>query len=76
MIAYTAWDSLQALAQQYDADLVIAPGERLGLKRRPNPSVPRASMRSLAERLRSGLSAPQVHVQAPSGRRVSEEPIV
>ena len=74
MIAYTAWDSLQALAQQYDADLVIAPGERLGLTMRRNHSVPRASMRGLGERLRAGLALPQVHVQAPSGRRVWEEP--
>ena len=70
MIAYTAWDSLQALAQQYDADLVIAPGERLGLRRRRNHSVPRASVRRLGERLRAGLSLLQVQVSA--GRRVSD----
>src|SRR3954463_15848574 len=56
MIAYTAWDSLQALAQQYDADLVIAPGERIGLRMRPNHSVPPPSMRGLGERLRAGLT--------------------
>ena len=30
MIAYTAWDSLQAIAQQVDADLVLPPGNALG----------------------------------------------
>ena len=75
MIAYTAWDSLQALAQQYDADLVIPPGEHTGLRNRRNHSVPPGSMRSLGERLRAGLSVLQVHVQAPAGRHVSEEPI-
>ena len=73
MIAYTAWDSLQALAQQYDADLVIAPGERIGLRMRPNHSVPRASMRGLGERLRAGLAL--LHVQTLSGRDVSEKPV-
>src|SRR3954453_18757751 len=43
MIAYTAWDSLQALAQQYDADLVIAPEERVGLRMRPTHSASRAT---------------------------------
>jgi hypothetical protein len=77
MIAYTAWDSLQALAQQYDADLVMAPGERIGLRRRRNRSVPHAGMRYLGERLRAGLALPHVRVQveAPSGRRVPEGPI-
>jgi hypothetical protein len=73
MIAYTAWDSLQALAQQYDADLVIAPGERLGLTRRRNRYIPRATVRRLGERLRAGLSVLQV--QAPAGGHISEEPI-
>ncbi len=60
MIAYTAWDSLQAIAQQYDADLVLTPGERLGLTRRRDRSVPRATMRRLGKRLRSGLAGPHV----------------
>ena len=68
MIAYTAWDSLQALAQQYDADLVIAPGERLALRRHRDQCAPRGTMRRLGERLRAGLSV--LHVQSPSGRRV------
>jgi len=73
MIAYTAWDSLQALAQQYDADLVIAPGDRLGLTERRTRYIPRASVLRLGERLRVGLSLLQV--QASPMRRVSEEPI-
>src|SRR4051794_33869444 len=73
MIAYTAWDSLQAFAQQYDANLVIAPGERIGLRMRPNHFVPRASKRGLGERLRAGIALLQV--QVPSERRVGENPI-
>jgi hypothetical protein len=73
MIAYTAWDSLQALAQEYDADLVMAPGDRIGLRGRRNHSVPHASMFRLGERLRAGLALLQG--QASSGRHVSEEPI-
>ena len=65
MIAYTAWDSLQAIAQQYDADLVLAPGERLTLTRRRDPSAPRAIMHRLGKRLRAGLVVPQ----APPARR-------
>ena len=65
MIAYTAWDSLQAIAQQYDADLVLAPGERLGMTRRRDQSVPRATVRRFGKRLRAGLAARQV----PSARR-------
>ena len=65
MIAYTAWDSLQAIAQQYDADLVLAPGERLRLTRRRDQFAPRAIMHRLGKRLRTGLAVRQ----APSGRR-------
>jgi len=71
MIAYTAWDSLQALAQQYDADLVVAPGERLGLRKRRNHSVPRVGVHGIGERLRAGLSL----LRTSSGRGVSEQPI-
>jgi len=67
MIVYTAWDSLQAIAQQYDADLVLAPGERLGLTRRREQSAPRATVRHLGKRLRSGLAV----MQTPSRRRAS-----
>jgi 2-hydroxychromene-2-carboxylate isomerase len=65
MIAYTAWDSLQTIAQQYDADLVLVPGERLGLMKRRDQSAPRATAHGLGKRLRAGLAA----LQAPSGRR-------
>jgi len=75
MIAYTAWDSLQAIAQQYDADLVMAPGEPIELSSRRTHSAPRVSMFRLGERLRAGLALPRVHEQAPLGRRVSEKPI-
>jgi hypothetical protein len=75
MIAYTAWDSLRALAQQYDADLVSPPGERIGLRRRRNQSFPRASMHDLGERLRTGLLVSHVHAQPPAGGQISEEPI-
>jgi 2-hydroxychromene-2-carboxylate isomerase len=67
MIAYTAWDSLQAIAQQYDADLVLAPGERLRLMSRRSQFAPRATMHRLGKQLRAGLAALQV--QAPAGRR-------
>ena len=65
MIAYTAWDSLQAIAQQYDADLVLAPGEHLRLTRRRDQSAARATMHRIARQLRAGLAVPP----APSGRR-------
>ncbi len=71
MIAYTAWDSLQAIAQQYDADLVVAPGERIGLRRRRNLSVSGTIMRRLGERLRAGLAG----LHPPSEGRASEEPL-
>lgn len=65
MIAYTAWDSLQAIAQLYDADLVLAPGEGLRLTRRRNLPAARATMHHLGKRLRAGLSV----LQSPSGSR-------
>ena len=65
MIAYTAWDSLQTIAQQYDADLVLAPGDRLRLTRRRDQSAARATVHRIAKQLRAGLAVPQ----ASSGRR-------
>jgi hypothetical protein len=65
MIAYTAWDSLRVIAQQYDADLVLTPGERLGLTKRRDQSMPRATLRRLGQRLRAGLAVGQ----APAGSR-------
>ncbi len=65
MIAYTAWDSLQAIAQQYDADLVLAPRERLRMTRRRDQSAARATMHRLGKRLRTGFAV----LQSPLGRR-------
>ena len=65
MIAYTTWDSLQAIAQQYDADLVLAPGERLRLTRRRDQSAARATVHRLGKHLRAALAV----LQAPSGKR-------
>jgi 2-hydroxychromene-2-carboxylate isomerase len=65
MIAYTAWDSLQAIAQQYDADLVLTPGDRLRLTRRRDQFAPRATVQRLGKHLRAGLAV----LHAPSGRR-------
>ena len=67
MIAYTAWDSLRSIAQQYDADLVLTPGEHLALTRRRDQSLPRAALHRLGKWLRAGLAVP--HMQASSGRR-------
>ena len=64
MIAYTAWDSLQAIAQQYDADLVMAPGEPLGLTRRRARFEPCAAVRRLGKRLYTGLA----RLRDPSAR--------
>jgi hypothetical protein len=66
MIAYTAWDSLQAFAQQYDADLVLAPGERLGLTKRRDRFVACVTVRRLGEHLRARLA--DLQVQGPSGQ--------
>ena len=65
MIAYTAWDSLQAIAQEHDADLVLAPGERLRLTRRRDQSAARAAVHRIAKQLRAGLAVSQ----ASSGGR-------
>ncbi len=70
MIAYTAWDSLQAIAQQYDADLVLAPGERLGLtRRRTNPPLgpPCAASASVCALDRGSASPRGRHVHDSSG---------
>jgi hypothetical protein len=49
MIAYTAWDSLQTIARQIDADLVLAPGERLRLTKRRDQSAARATVHRLGK---------------------------
>ena len=56
MIAYTAWDSLQAIAQQYDADLVIGPGQGLGLTMRRDRSIQPETIRRFGRRLRAELA--------------------
>jgi 2-hydroxychromene-2-carboxylate isomerase len=71
MIAYTAWDSLQAIAQQYDADLVIGPEQGLGLTLRRDRSIQPEAMRRLDERFRTELAG----LLAPAEGRVSEEPL-
>jgi hypothetical protein len=70
MIAYTAWDSLQAIAQQYDADLVMGPGQRLRLTMRQDRSISCEAMRRFGRRLRAGLAV----LRVPSEGRVAEEP--
>ena len=72
MIAYTAWDSLQAIAEQYDADLVIGPEQGLGLTLCRVRSIQPEAMRCLGERLRAELAV----LRAPAKGRVSEEPVV
>jgi hypothetical protein len=72
MIAYTAWDSLQAIAQQYDADLVIGPEQGLGLTMRRDRSFKPEAMRRFGKRLRAELAV----LWAPAEGRVSEEPVV
>jgi hypothetical protein len=72
MIAYTAWDSLQAIAQQYDADLVIGPGQHLGLTMRRARCVHPKAIRRFARRLRAELAILGTRSQG----RVSEEPLV
>ena len=71
MFAYTAWDSLQAIAEQYDADLVIGPEQGLGLTLRRVRSIQPEAMRCLGERLRTELAG----LRAPVEGRVSEEPL-
>ena len=53
MLAYTAWDSLQTIARQYDADLEIAFDDHITLAPRWARSSAAAAMRRLTERLRS-----------------------
>ncbi len=65
MIAYTAWDSLQAIAQQVDADLALPPGQPLELTRRRDQPVSSGVVRRLGARLRSALAVRQ----APSAKR-------
>lgn len=54
MIAYTAWDSLQAIARQYDADLSLVPGEHTTMAPRCEGSRAIATMRHFIRRLSAG----------------------
>ena len=55
MLAYTAWDSLQTIARQYDADLRIVSGDRVTLAPRSARSSAVQAARRLTKRLRDGL---------------------
>lgn len=65
MFAYTAWDSLQAIAQQYDADLVSVPDGRIALAPRGYRPVSCATVRGIARRLRDSFA----NLQSTSVRR-------
>lgn len=65
MIAYTAWNSLQTIARQYDANLALTPGERLRLAPYRERSVVSGAVRLLAEQVRAG----RVVAQAAPRRR-------
>jgi hypothetical protein len=57
MFAYTAWDSLQTIARQFDANLTLSSEERIGMSPRRVCSAVTAPVRGLAERVRTGLFA-------------------
>jgi len=65
MFTYTAWDSLQAIARQFDADIVSVPDEAIALAPRESRPVACATVRGIARRLRSGL----MNLQVTSRRR-------
>jgi hypothetical protein len=54
MLAYTAWDGLQTIARQYDADLEIVSGNHIALAPRRTRASATATVRRLTERLRIG----------------------
>ena len=56
MFAYTAWDSLQAIAHQYDADLVSVPDGPIALAPRGYRPVSCATVRGIARRLWARLA--------------------
>jgi hypothetical protein len=56
MLAYTAWDSLQTIARQYDADLEILSEDHITLAPRWARSSASAAMRRLAERVRTSAA--------------------
>ena len=54
MLAYTAWDGLQTIARQYDADLEYDAGDHLALAPRWARASLSVAFRRLTERLRAG----------------------
>ena len=60
MLAYTAWDSLQTIARQYDADLNILTEDQIALVPRWTRSSAALAMRRLAERVRSRTIKPAI----------------
>ena len=54
MLAYTAWDGLQTIARQYDADLEWDSGNVLTLAPHWTRSSAAAAFRRLAERVCAG----------------------
>ena len=57
MLAYTAWDGLQTIARQYDADLEWDSGSRLVLAPRWSRDSISVAFRRLAERVRAGTKS-------------------
>ena len=57
MFAYTAWDSLQTIARQFDANLTLPPEKPIAMAPRRLCSVVTAPVRRLGERLRDSLLA-------------------
>jgi hypothetical protein len=67
MLAYTAWDGLQTIARQYDADLEIVSGNHIALVPRRTRSAPATAIRRLAERLRAGSPGSRTVASARRG---------
>jgi hypothetical protein len=57
MIAYTAWDSLRAIAREYDADLTLDTGGDLVLAQRWERCSAVIAVRRLTSQVRYGLTA-------------------
>ena len=56
MIAYTAWDSLQKIAQQFDADLSVKSGTQIALTPHRDRFVKSVPVRRLGDLARRGLA--------------------
>lgn len=57
MLAYTAWDGLQTIARQYDADLEFDSTNLLVLAPRWARGSAAVAFRRLAERVRTGVTS-------------------